>query len=280
MTNKTLLAILSIIFVVQLIGIASAVTITSVSSSPSRVNPGENVDISLTLKNNFDYDLKNVLVGLDLKNVPFAPYQQGSERVISELDEDDSESISFGLTALADAASGTYKVPVTISYNSTIKTDYISITINAAPKLDLSYEGTIIKGRNGELSIKVINSGLGEVKLLSMKLEDVPGIKILGEKYVYIGNIESDDYDSSEFKVYVEGNANSILTLLVRLNYQDSLNKNYEEEKTLTIRAYSLEEAQNLGLEGKSNAMMIIGVIGFLALVYILYRIIKKRKRD
>jgi hypothetical protein len=270
---------LSIILGILLINLASALTITSVSSYPAQIEPGENAKITLEIKNNLDQDIENVEISLDLENVPFAPYQSSSEKTISKIREDKTKDIEFAVMALGDAESGTYKIPVKIRYNETEKISYISLIVNSEPSLEIEYEGNLIKGRNNELTIKIINSGLSDVKSLSIEVSDAVGIQILNSKYVYIGNIDSDDFDSANFKVLVNENAPISVNLPIKLSYRDSLNKVYGENKNIELRTYTEKQATRLGLIKKSKLGQIAISIIILVVLFVIYRKMRKRLR-
>ncbi|MEK6820744.1 MAG: hypothetical protein AABX71_03470, partial [Nanoarchaeota archaeon] len=82
----------ALILGIILLNLASALTITSVSSNPDEVQPGEKVSLSIEIENNLDIDVTDVVVSLNLngdvqKNIPaapFSPYQSSSEIKIGD----------------------------------------------------------------------------------------------------------------------------------------------------------------------------------------------------
>ena len=96
----TLIAILTI-------HIASALTVESVSSSPSEIQPGETAILEIRLENNLQKDVENIELELDFisDELPFAPYLESSEISIDEIREDRSELVSFEIIALSNAKS-------------------------------------------------------------------------------------------------------------------------------------------------------------------------------
>jgi len=278
-TTPTILALVLVIVLISLTSIASGLTIKDAVNTPEQVAPGESVQVKLTIENEMDENFENVLVSLDLSEVPFAPYQSGSQKTIDNLDDGDEENIRFDLIALADAEAGTYKIPITISYNNTEETSYISLTINSEPELKLNAEGDLIKGMNKQLSIRITNTGLSQVKLLSISISNTIGIEVLNSKQVYIGNIDSDDFDSADFDVFISDGAPSLISLPVKLTYRDATNKLFSENINLVVKTYTQEEAIKLGLISKSNALTYVVVVIGLIILYLIYRNIKKRKK-
>ncbi len=285
---KTKFLLIICMFLISL-GFISAVSVTDVSTSPAEVSPGETVKVTLEIENIFDYDVYNLNVKLDLsgENVPFAPYESSSEKFLDELESDENEDFEFRLIVLPDTSTGIYKIPVEISYsykegNDTFpgnKTELISITVNSKPELKISLDDSavLIKGRENTFSIKIINSGLSDVKFVYISINETTKLKIFSEKEQYIGDIDSDDFDSAKYNVYLEEDTPNSISLPVTLKFRDSTNKEFSETKTLTLKIYSLKEAQALGLVKKPNFLPYVITLVLLA-GYVVYRILKKRK--
>ncbi len=162
--------------------------------------------------------------------------------------------------------------------NVSLKSELISVTVNSEPELKISLEDSIlIKGKENVFSIKIINSGLADVKFVYLNVNDVKGIKFLSGKEQYVGDIDSDDFDSVEYKAHINEDASGTISLPVVLKFKDATNKEFTETKNLVLRTYSLKQAQDLGLVEKPNYIIYI-VIGILVLGYIGYRIRKKSK--
>ena len=266
---------------------ADALTISSVDVSPEQIIPGGTAEITLNLENNFDRTLSNIEVYLDFSSekVPIAPYGSGAEMSIEEIKSDKSKTLIFSVIALSDAKPGVYKIPVMIKYtdNGTEvkKSSLISLSINSNPMLYITAEDSIlIKGQGNTLSIKIVNNGLSDVKLLTIKLNEVIGINMLSQSEVYIGELSSDNFDSAEFKIFVSENAPGLLNMPVELRYRDAANNELKETKNLEINAYSKEEAISLGLIKRNNSLAIAITIAVLVIAFIIYRRIRKKRRQ
>ena len=267
----------------------AAVSITDVSSSPAEVVPGEIVDITIEIENIFDYDVTNLNVRLDLSgaDVPFAPYQSSSEKFLDELDKGDEDNFKFKLITLPETPTGIYKIPVEISYNykdgnltlQGQKLELISVTVNSKPELKVSLDDSLvlIKGKENTFKLKIINSGLSDVRFLYVTISDVSGLKFLSEKEQYIGDIDSDDFDNAEYSVIINVDATKSINLPITLSYMDATNKEFIETTNLILITYSLKEARELGLVDKPKIGSFIAIFILLG-GYIVYRILKKRK--
>ncbi len=281
---KNKVAIAAILAIMQIF-VASAVSLNSVTISPENTVPGQITSIALEIENDLNDIIENVNVALDLSSssLPIAPYSSSSEQSIDEIDEDDEETFNFKLIILPEAKSGVYKIPVKISYeingDEKESTELISLTVSSEPKITLSTDGALIKGRESLITIEIINDGIAEAKFVSIELIDPVKARINSKNYEYIGNIDSDDFDSVEYSLFTEINAGSEILIPVMLKYKDFSNKDYTKTETLKIPVYTIEEAQNRGIIEKPSYTTYI-VIAAIVLIYIIYRIIKSiRKR-
>jgi hypothetical protein len=296
---KTKIWILLIsIFLVQ-ICLASALTIGSVTSSPEKVQPGGKISLSLEIRNDLEEDISSVAVTLNLNvissatgqvisTIPFAPYQSSNEDRVGDIDEDDEKQANFDLIAFSDATSGTYTIPVTATYtldNGTVVQDeplgMITLIVNAKPNIVISSEEpSLIKGTSGKITIMIVNSGLGSSKFLTVGINPANGITITSPHEVYIGNIDSNDFDTADFNVFVSANAPSTISLPVTVTYADSQNNQVTEEQTVFIKTYTQKEAISLGLIRGNNTALIIGFVVLTAVIFLIYRRIRKRARN
>ena len=290
MKLKTLTLIVALLLVQ--ICFASALTITSVTSVPNEVQPGEKLTMNLNIENDLSQDIENAIISLDLSKMTpllaFAPYQSSNEYMIEEIAEGDHEKASFDVIALSDAVSGTYTIPVQISYRLANETNrssqslgVVSLTINAKPKIEISSENVgLVKGTKEKLTIKIVNSGMGESKFLNIRLNQASGIKLVSSDNIYIGNIDSNDFDSAEFNIFVNANSPSSINLPLEITYTDSMNNQIVETKIITIKIYSQQEAVALELMNKNSPFLIILSIIGIVCAYFIYRKIKKRNKN
>ncbi len=293
--KTSLKTILMLCMVLIGLSLVSAISITDVSSSPTEVAPGEEVKITIEIKNIFSYDVENLNVKLDLssEDVPFAPYQSSSEKFLDALDEGKEEDFKFKLISLPEAHTGIYKIPVLITYeyegeNKTLsgeKTETISVTVNSKPELRISLDDSavLIKGKENTFSVKVINSGLSDVKFVYLSVGDSSSIKFLSEKEQYIGDIDSDDFDSAEYNAFIKSSAAGSITLSVTLTFLDATNKEFTETANIILKTYSIREARDLGLVKKPSytayIIIILVIVGYFVRRYFRKRKLKKLRK-
>ncbi len=275
---KKLLIILIFLVTLALIQVVNAqISIQSFEATPEKILPGNSVLLKLRLENVGDDDIKNILVKLDLDDLPFAPLRSSTEQVIDKIKEDNDAVIYFDLVALPNADSQIYKIPVKVSYENVVKDSLISLEVNAKPKLDVILaDSTLVKvNDNGKVSIKFVNNGLTQIKFLKVTLQGSPAYEILSPDTVYIGSVDVDDFESEEFNIIPKIKGPQ---LAFNINYRDANNNEFNENRYITLNVYTEEEAKNLGLVKTNTLSYIIIPIAVILIALFIYRRIRKRK--
>ena len=283
MKEKYILVLrLSIFLILVLVTIGTVhaeITIDSFSSTPDTVQPGEDLEVRLNLENVGDDDIESVVVSIDLSNVPFAPIESSTEKVIDKIRDGDQESVSFELVALSSAEAQTYKIPVTITYENTTKTSLISLEVVTDASLDILLESSdlIVENEQGAVTIKIVNEGLNQIKFLQVTLLDSSEYEILSPSSLYIGEIDTGDFDTEEFTIIPTSKDPE---LSFKLEYRDANNQAFAEEKQITVKVYSTEQATQLGLVKQGNPLTWILIFVVLALGILVWIRRKKHKKN
>ena len=249
--------------------------IVSVKTEPSAIAPGRKADLVIVLENMADSSMKDIDVKIDFSSVPFAPYQEIGEKKLNRLNAGSSDTLTFSIVALASAEGGIYKVPVEISYTDNIGTAHdinatISIEINSMPDLffsvDMASQITTSQ-KTGDISIKVTNRGLTNIKYFSMKMLPSKQIKMISTDTAYIGDVDSDDSEVADFRITAKS---SKLIIPLEVSYRDVSNNPYTEQINVT---YNLPSASETG-KGGTNWILIIIILIALIAIYIKRRAI------
>src|SRR3989344_1607046 len=262
--------------------------VSSVESDPSTVSPGEDFRLSITLENSADSLMRNINLKLNLSSdPPFAPSKSTSRKQIYQLDSKSARVVDFDMIALPDAEGGIYKVPLSISFtdetgNITSSEEIISVRVSSDPDLLVTIDGYSINeeqksgDKSSDLSVRVTNRALTDIKLVSAKAFEVEGIEILSEPEVYVGNIDSDDYEVADFKIKVSS-YDKIIDIPVELTYRDSTNVQHKETYIINLRTNKKGLAATI-LLSLLNFIIIISIIALLVLgVYWFYKRRKKK---
>jgi len=273
--------------------------VKKVSYAPDPMPPGKKTVLSIELENMADSLLKDIKISLNLitilqsttsvsyNELPFSPFGTTNQQVIKNIGAGKTKRVEFTLIPDPDTGADVYKIPVTIKYSDELGTNYsksevISVIVGDEPILEPLIDSTNIytKGKVGEVDISFVNKGTTDLKLLDVELKESDYVKVISNANVYLGNIDSDDYEIAEFKIYVKDVDNSRVPLIINYNYLDPNNNQYEKQKTLYIDVYSNKEAKKYGLDGAgSSSGGIFAVIIIIVIGYFGYRWWKKRKK-
>jgi LPXTG-motif cell wall-anchored protein len=246
------------------------ISVESITSLPDPIPPGNEAAIALKLKNNADSLVRDLKVKLDVadSSVPFAPVRSTTEKSLYQLEAGRETTFGFSLIAEPDAEGGVYKIPISISYTdetgtSYTKNDVISMKIASKPDILATVDSTNIYSKNkaGEVVIKLVNRGLTNIKLLTAKLDSRKDFEVLSQREVYIGNIDSDDYETVEFTLDIKSRED-VIKLPIKLTYMDVTNKEFEQTEDVSLRIFSKSDAEKVGMvEKKSIGLTIVILI-------------------
>jgi len=271
--------------------IKAILSVENVKTSPEIIAPGKIANITITLRNNADSYLKYITASMQLiysstgtattiLELPFTPLGDGNEKTVYQIAPGEKFDFNFRIMADPSAETKPYKIPININYFDELgknytKTEIVGIIVGSKPDIYAIIDSTTLEktGQSGEIKIKFVNKGTSPIKFLNVKLNESNNYKIISSEQVYIGKIDSDDYDTATFKVYLKHLKNGKVEIPISYEYMDGNNNRYSVDETLTLKVYSATEL------GKSNggALMIIIAIVVIVLVYIFYRRWKKK---
>jgi len=266
-------------------------TVGKIQANPEKVAPGQEIELSFPLQNLADSDVDDVRVTLDLEGFPFATFGSTNEQVVQLLRRRETTNLSFKLVTNSDADLKTYNIPIAISFTDKFDEDHkltgkFGIKVYEKPdylldltEVDLEKGEVFLPNTKGRVVVAFSNTGRGDINALNIKLLPSNSYKIITKDELYIGNLESDDYETAEFDIYVEKVTGDV-PLKLQLDYKDSENTKFTDNIDLMLKVYSRKEAGKLGLIKKKN---IIGAIIFwliiAGIIYLIYRHYKKKKK-
>src|SRR3989338_2674128 len=220
---------------------SSLLVVDSFSSAPEKVLPGQRVDISIALKNNGRVGVKDVDVSLDLSGSKFSILGGGTKKRIDSITIGESAVASFSLIADASADVKVYDIPVLVSYldeknKKFSDTSKIGLVVSAPAEVSILVDDTSFQkvGVPTTVSLKVVNKGVGELKYVSVSLLESSEYEVLSlSDSVYVGNLDSDDFETVQFliKPLVE---NPVLQ--VGLSFKDPYNVDGSLKSFISLR--------------------------------------------
>jgi hypothetical protein len=276
-------------FKIKVGGKATNVVIEKIETSPEKVSPGQEVEVTLTVANNGNSIVEDMTITLNLEDTAaISPLKTSSQAVISQISARQTQDVVFDVIITPDAEIKVYEIPVTMSYsdqrnNEYEKTTYIAIPVDAEPEYVLNMEETEVytEGQSGEITVSLSNIGVSNINYATLSILPSNDYIILSSDTVYIGNLESDDYETAQFKIYTQDYKEE-LPVLFRLIYKDNYNRNYDDEITLSMNMFSSWKAKKYGLVQGSSAwtiIILVILVGAGSWYWWKYKKVKKEKK-
>ena len=273
-------------FTIRVQTVYAIVGIESVETTPTKIEPGKRAKVIITLKNFADSLMEDVTLKLDMSSssMPFAPVDSTSEKKIKFLESGEAKDFVFDIIVLGNAESQIYKLPIVISYFDSAgsfynKSDILALVVGSTPNIETMIDSQTVysSGNAGKITIKFVNKGVTDVKFLNVRVSPTKEVEVYSSQSIYIGNLDSDDYETAEFNVYVKGTKADYVIIPIKLEYTDPNNEGFEQDLELKLNLYSSGDMKKYGLS-KGNG--IVGIVIILVIVgggYYAYRRWKKR---
>ena len=262
----------------------------------SAVEAGKPFDLTLKVQNLADSTVKNIKVSLELvrelststtisyEDMPFSPYDSSNEQFIELLAGGETGEVVFKLIPDTDAESKPYKLSLTMSYSNAVGTSFedshtIGISVKDEPKILMNLEDIDVYESNekGRVTFSVSNIGTSQIKFVVVEMLSSDSYTVLSSDKVYLGNLESDDYETAEFNMFLTGQGDNSFNL--KLSYTDNYNNELEQLVDLPITIYSGSEIKTYGLTQQNNGRTVFLVIVLIALIAYAYRAYKKKNK-
>ena len=133
----------------------------------------------------------------------------------------------------------------------------------------LDSQDELTPGRVGDITIGVANRGLAEAKHIIITIVEDDQFKVIGSSTGYIGDVESDDYDTADFTILPQSGCRNVT---IKVDYADDYGNQYSMTTDVPIKVYSSEEMEEIAPGGGGYTWIIIA-----ALVLLLAFVFRKR---
>jgi|GEM_PF-1478431 len=209
---------------------------------PFMPQPGDQLNLSIKLRNAGDSDIHHVVATLITKDSPLVPWRSASEREISLLRKNESITLTFPLLVLPSARTTVAKLPFTLTYqdssgNTYTKSETIAVKIVARPEIEVYLLESSLTSttRSGRVSIDLCNSGLGDAQFLRVTVLENEDFSITSSNKFYIGGLSSDDCEAVELEISLK-RPTKIVTIPLELEYYDEDNIRYTKSMAIDVK--------------------------------------------
>ena len=271
---------------IQLKRLDAVLAIDAVTTTPEVVAPGDVVRIGVLVTNKADTSVRAIraslrlltqattTAGISTSELPFTPIGGGIERTIDSLAPGMSEEMVFTLIANPDAENKPYKIPITIVYydptgSNRTREEIVGVVVGGEPELSVYLDSTEITSDQGTgtVIVRFVNRGVSDVKFLTARLNPTEEYVIVSAPESYIGKIDSDDYETAEFKIALTNKADGTVELPIVMEYRDGNNKKYSAGTSLALVRYTAKElgTSSGGFGVFIFVLLVLGVVGWFA---------------
>ncbi|USN45733.1 MAG: hypothetical protein H6502_01215 [Candidatus Woesearchaeota archaeon] len=254
----------------------SGIDIREVIVEPKEAELGKTFDLTVNLVNRGSSFVNNVKISTHDES--FIPINTANQKVISRMLAGESKSVTFKFFVDPSADVSVHPLPIYINYTDKFGTSYsinsiIGIPVNVIPLYLTNLETTEIfqAGQNGEVVVSISNIGKNDINFVVLELLDGEGYEVIGSTKNYLGNLESDDFETGQYNMYVEPTVQDNVPLNFMIYYSDSYDRSYNETFVINHRIYSKEEGMRLGLVAKPNyvgniilLLIVVGIVFFV----------------
>jgi hypothetical protein len=219
--------------------------------------------------------------------LPFVPTSSSSEKRIAVLKPGGSVLVDYDLMVYPSALYRIYKLPVIITYKDELDTEFekddlVGIVVGSKPDVYVVIDKSdLVAGKKtGKVSFKFVNKVVTDIKFLDVVLDETEEYKIISSKEEYIGNIDSDDFESVEFSIYLNNNNNAkkegVLEFPLHITFKDANNVDYDKDVTMK---YQIRTPEEKGEAKSTSAMMMVLAIVIIIAVWLGYRWWDRRRK-
>ena len=261
----------------------TSLDIITVDTDPDDLEPGRIAELEITVKNNAYSLFRNLEAKVETGGtVPIVPYQMTNQQSLRQLNSGEAYIFSYFIIVDESASAGVYEVPFVLSYEDELGTSYevnqsFGLLISSTTDLEFNLEefDTFRKGSKGDVVVSVSNTGASELKFMTLSVLESDSYVVLGSTKEYLGNVDSDDFETSTFEVYA---LEDEVDLQLQVDYKNAYNEEYTESINLSLPIYTEEEIAMYGLSTNGSGYGNIWI--YLVLVLFVYFAFKGWRKE
>jgi uncharacterized membrane protein len=232
------------------------------SALPDVVNPGEEIPVMLTVRNDGQLMADDVTVRINTSAMVAA--KNSDNYLLGRIGSGDEKTVAAVLLSDKNTDPGLIQIPVTLQYNGVDGVAYFqtgAINVMMKGKSELGFVSVdtnpqrLVENTPFDLTIRIENTGSGEAKALSASI-DLPSE---GTKEAFIGKIKPGNDAPAVF--FLEGLKSGTYPYTMTITYTDDLGV-HVVTRDLSVRVPPAD----------SSGTIILGLIGLGLLGFGVYR--------
>jgi len=251
-----------------------------ITTDPDSLKPGQNETITFTLKNKGEA-VNNIVLTWEDPSSNILPLGSDNRKLISSIGSNSAYPVPVRVVVSPGADQGVYPLSIQISYTDQTGTEQnISSTLGLRIIGDFNFivslesQSLVAPGMSGTVDIKVANAGTQEAQFLTINILESDPIIQVKPTIIYVGNVESDDYDTESIGFTAGSASPGNYPLNIEISYKDIYGNNYSDKYAIGVTVSSTEfvAAQNRDYSW-------LFYIALIVIAYLLYRKFRKKKR-
>lgn len=172
-----------------------------VTLSPKTINPGNQTELTFSLKNVGGTTVSNISFYWEETNNLILPLGSDNKRFVPEIQPGQTAEISYTIAADPNITPGIYPLNITISFTDVngTKTQTSQVGLIIGGKTDFEVSAEILS--SGQLSLSIANIGSNNAGAVVAKIPLQPGISVSGSSIAILGNLNKGDFTLANFQV-------------------------------------------------------------------------------
>ena len=217
----------------------SLIQIEGILWSDSLIQPGDNINATVLLKNVGSSNVNDMTVQFGDTTMPFVAADGDLEDYVGSIPSKQTSEAMFSILVNKDANTEAYSVPLTLSYydeSGTAHTDtkYVGMKISGVPDFVVTLEddSSVYSGTNGDMTISISNRGTATASFLTLKFDS--DLDVTPKEY-YVGNLDPDDYETITLNIDLSAVSSGKKDLVIQMKYKDPYNQELTENATVSF---------------------------------------------
>lgn len=256
--------------------------IKNISTSPETLVPGEISFLKMIIENTGKEFVNDVRITFNSTD-EILLVNDISVKKIARLESGESKEIIFNIIVLPNIGEGIYKPKIIVNYVNHVGEERqdigeIGLAVKGSPVIFAKVDNTDLHTKNkiGEVTITFINNEVADMKFLTVELLESEDYKIISSSKEYVGDLDSDDFESVDFRLSIKTKKDKI-NLPLKITYTDALNNKKSENIETTLTLFSAKE---LGIATGNSKLSIFSTLILLGILIYFFRKYKKKKKE
>ena len=251
-----------------------------IQSGSSQAKPGELISPQVTVKNIGGSKAYNVLISVPESRTVTATgqviereiKQVGTAVYVPSIELDQELQVTIPLAIDSSAELKTYTIPVHIEFQDNERNSYsidrtIGLKVSSEPQLDAALAAIsplASPGNTSEFSFQLFNIGRSTASNTVVEISST-AFSELSESKVFIGTLQSDDFDSFKVKAKILPNQPiGAVPVKLTITFKDPDGKQFILEKIVEAKIVTAGEAKQDG--GGSDNTLLYAAIALIAI--------------